>query len=326
MFSSFNYMPRSDRRSLLAIAMVAVVAAVAYGALSLDGESDGKSDGGQGQKATTDGHYANAAERTTDTYTTTAATAVEAAAFEFDPNTADSATLTRLGLSRWQARNIINYRRHGGVYQRKEDFARVYGLTAGQYRRLAPYIRIADEFKPAAELPEVRRSYDLRRAHHDNGGKTYDNGNNGNANNDNASNAARYQHKLHRGEFVAVNSADTTTLMRIPGIGSYYARQIVKLRDRLGGLATAAQLQEIEDFPTEAIPYISINPEQIHRLDINTLSLQQLKRHPYINYYQARAIVTYRRLKGSIKSIDELRQMPDFSTADLLRLEPYIKF
>lgn len=44
------------------------------------------------------------------------------------------------------------------MFQRKEDFGRVYGLTAGQYHRLAPYIRIAPEFRPAAELEEVQRS------------------------------------------------------------------------------------------------------------------------------------------------------------------------
>ena len=50
--------------------------------------------------------------------------------FCFDPNTADSTQLLRLGLQPWQVRNIYKYRAHGGVYQCKEDFAYVYGLTA----------------------------------------------------------------------------------------------------------------------------------------------------------------------------------------------------
>ena len=38
--------------------------------------------------------------------------------FFFDPNTADSTMLLRLGLSPWQVRNIYKYRARGGRYHR----------------------------------------------------------------------------------------------------------------------------------------------------------------------------------------------------------------
>jgi DNA uptake protein ComE-like DNA-binding protein len=65
--------------------------------------------------------------------------------FPFDPNTADSTQLLRLGLQPWQVRNIYKYRAHGGIYRQKEDFARLYGLTVKQYRELEPYIRISSD-------------------------------------------------------------------------------------------------------------------------------------------------------------------------------------
>jgi DNA uptake protein ComE-like DNA-binding protein len=65
--------------------------------------------------------------------------------FYFDPNTADSTQLLRLGLRPWQVRNIYKYRAKGGRYRQKEDFAMLYGLTLEQYRRLEPYIRIKPE-------------------------------------------------------------------------------------------------------------------------------------------------------------------------------------
>ena len=49
--------------------------------------------------------------------------------FCFDPNTADSTQLLRLGLQPWQVRNIYRYRARGGIYRTREDFARLYGLT-----------------------------------------------------------------------------------------------------------------------------------------------------------------------------------------------------
>ena len=58
------------------------------------------------------------------------------ATFFFDPNTADSTALLRLGLSPWQVRNIYKYRARGGRYHRPEDFSKLYGLTKGDYERL----------------------------------------------------------------------------------------------------------------------------------------------------------------------------------------------
>lgn len=43
------------------------------------------------------------------------------ATFFFDPNTADSTALLRLGLSPWQVRNIYKYRARGGRYHRPDN-------------------------------------------------------------------------------------------------------------------------------------------------------------------------------------------------------------
>ena len=75
-----------------------------------------------------------------------------AESFVFDPNTADSTQLLRLGLRPWQVRNIYKYRSKGGIYRTKTDFARLYGLTVKDYRRLEPYIRISADYQSAASL------------------------------------------------------------------------------------------------------------------------------------------------------------------------------
>ena len=77
--------------------------------------------------------------------------------FPFDPNTADSTALLRLGLQPWQVRAIYKYRARGGVYRQPSDFARLYGLTQQRYRQLKPYIRIGQDYQPAALLPEAQR-------------------------------------------------------------------------------------------------------------------------------------------------------------------------
>ncbi|MBR0166968.1 MAG: helix-hairpin-helix domain-containing protein [Prevotella sp.] len=136
----------------------------------------------------------------------------------------------------------------------------------------------------------------------------------------------RYPVKIHEGEHVILNTADTTALKTVPGIGPYFARKIVQYGERLGGYVSVDQLDEIEDFPLESKRYLVIQNAQPRQLNINQLSLNELKRHPYINYYQARAITDYRRLHGPIQSLDDLRLSKDFPPEAIDRLKPYVAY
>lgn len=224
--------------------------------------------------------------------------------FPFDPNTADSSQLIRLGLQSWQVRNIYKYRARGGVYRKKEDFARLYGLTVKDYHRLEPYIRISSDYQPAATLVGDK------------------------ANGANGTNGANgvYPRKIDSTQHVVLNTADTTTLRQVPGIGIYFAKEIVRYGQRLGGYVSVDQLDEIADFPQASKKYFVIQQANPKKLNVNQLTLQQLRRHPYINYYQARAIKEYCRLHGPLKSLDDLRLSRDFPPEVIQRLAPYVTF
>ena len=137
---------------------------------------------------------------------------------------------------------------------------------------------------------------------------------------------AHYQPKIRQGEHVVLNIADTTQLKTVPGIGPYFARKIIQYGQRLGGYVSVDQLDEIEDFPLDAKEYFIIEKPLPVKLDINHLSLNELKRHPYINFYQARAITEYRRLHGPIRSMEELRLLKDFPSEAIERLLPYVAY
>lgn len=229
--------------------------------------------------------------------------------FDFDPNTADSTQLLRLGLKPWQVRNIYKYRAAGGRYRTPQDFARLYGLTLEQYKRLEPYIKIEKEVMAADVIGQ----------------------NEGNISKD----SVAYPRKLKPGETVNINTADTSLLKRIPGIGSYYARQIVNKRQRLGGIAKIDQLKEIEGFPESAFQYMTTGVSSVSaasqnsgiaKIRINQLEVKDLAKHPYIRYVQAKEIFQYRRLRGPIKSASVLQRLPSFSPDDVKRLEPYLDF
>ncbi|MCQ2170744.1 MAG: helix-hairpin-helix domain-containing protein [Bacteroidales bacterium] len=62
--------------------------------------------------------------------------------FRFDPNEASIEELQELGFSPKQAAAIDNYRKKGGRFHSKEDFARSYVVSDSVYRRLKDYIDI----------------------------------------------------------------------------------------------------------------------------------------------------------------------------------------
>ena len=238
--------------------------------------------------------------------------------FYFDPNTADSTQLLRLGLRPWQVRNIYKYRAKGGRYRQKEDFAMLYGLTLEQYRRLEPYIRI----KPEAMARDVIN------------GNGNDNGNRL-AHNREVTQQVQQEKvpvnvnvpvkKLTQGEFVDINTADTTELKRIPGIGSYFARRIVELRQRRQAFVSPDELLSIRNFPETALTYMTAS-QNFAKIHINQSSLQQLKAHPLINYTQATDILRYRRLNGNIRSVNDISNLPSFTPEQLARLKPFLLF
>ncbi len=233
--------------------------------------------------------------------------------FPFDPNTADSTQLLRLGLAPWQVRSIYRYRAKGGVFRRVEDFARVYGLTRKQYRQLSPYIKISPDYQPAADM--VASSYEPYRKQAVGDTATF-------------SKHREYAavHKLRPGERISLNASDTVELKKIPGVGSGYARMIVAYRERLGGFVDARQLLEVGNVPESVLAYVTVDATSVRKLNLNKLTLNQLRRHPYINFYQAREICDYRRLRGPLRSLDDLKFSADFQAAQLERLRPYVTF
>ena len=292
----FFYLQKSDRRTIILLLCVIVAAVVVMKTVD-DGSTEeaapalqvtDKQDHRQRQQTRSHAYY-QTEER-------------KAELFPFDPNSADSTQLLRLGLQPWQVRNIYKFRAAGGVYRQPRDFARLYGLTLKQYRRLEPYIRIKEEDMPAERYFYKYEPIEER-------------------------DTMKYPIKLQAEERIVLNRADTAQLRKVPGIGPYFARKIVEYRERLGGYYRVQQLLEIEDFPETAVDFFIIPDDtQLRKLNINRLSLNELKRHPYLNFYQARAIVDYRRLHGTIQSLDQLSLLRDFPREAIERLTPYVEY
>ena len=221
--------------------------------------------------------------------------------FPFDPNTADSLALCRLGLPGWMARNIVRYRERGGRFRRPEDFRKIYGLTEEQYHALSPYIRIAQtdttHARPSLFLSEARTDSFPQKAE-----------------------------KYAPGTKIDLNRADTTELKKIPGIGSGIARLICSYRQRLGGFYHISQLREINLNDSLLTEWFTIDTTVLVRIPVNRSGINRLNRHPYLNFYQAKALVEYRKKHGPLKNLKPFALYEEFTQEDLRRIARYLSF
>lgn len=214
--------------------------------------------------------------------------------FTFDPNTVDSVGFTRLGLKPYMASNILKYRRKGGKFRTTADFSRVYGISPDKFKELEPYIAIK-------EVPKLKVDTILA------------------------------PKKVFKQDIIVdLNSADTTLLMQVKGIGRGYAKGIVRFRKETGGFTSVDQLHEIYGMRPENFdkirPFCTVNTALIQRIKVNTASVERLNAHLYINFYQAKALFELRRNKGKLKEMSDLKNLQEFSSEDLNKLKPYLSF
>jgi DNA uptake protein ComE-like DNA-binding protein len=212
--------------------------------------------------------------------------------FNFDPNCTSDEDFKKLGFSPRQIHIIKNYLSKIGRIKSKADFKKIYGIPESQFEALEPFINL-----PATRTEE--NHYSTERI------------------------------PVIKIINIELNSADSIELDKLPGIGMGYARRIIKYRNSLGGFEDVSQLMEVYGFRQTLLdtisPFISLDPSKIIRLDLNHADLEELKKHPYLRYKIANAIVNYRDQHGNFTSIDDIRNIQLITDDLYLKLKTYLK-
>ena len=101
---------------------------------------------------------------------------------------------------------------------------------------------------------------------------------------------------------IELNTADSAELVKLYGIGPYYAVNIIKYREKLGGFAVPEQLLEVTGIDRERLEgfydRVFADTSFISKMDLKTATEDQLAQHLYIGRYLARCIVRYRETAG----------------------------
>jgi competence protein ComEA len=218
--------------------------------------------------------------------------------FEFDPNLASEQNFKALGLTSWQIRIIEKYRKRGGKFRNAQDFAKIYGIGPIQFEALKPYIHIQSNLSIAKNDTGQFRT------------------------------KAGTSGFISENAPVEINGCDSTMLDKLPGIGKFLAARIIKYRDRLGGFVRLDQLLEVYGLKAETYSglytHLRIDTTLVQKLKLNSIGYGQLRKHPYITPFQARALIKYRELRGNFKAEADLELNNLLSKEELTKIKPYI--
>lgn len=211
--------------------------------------------------------------------------------FNFNPNNLPDSDWKKLGLSEKQIHTIKNYEAKGGRFSTKDDVKKMYCISEKLFTSLEPYIQIPKEKEPVTEIGITTFTKD---------NKTLP---------------------------IEINSADSIQLVKLKGIGAFYAKTIIKYRDVLGGFIDKEQLKEVWKMDQEKYDaikdQITVDHSKIKKININTCTAVELK-HPYLKWNQVNGIINYRAQHGKYKSIEDIKETDLIDDATLVKIKFYL--
>ena len=209
--------------------------------------------------------------------------------FYFNPNTLDDKGWLALGLPSTKLSVVRNFQKSGAIFKTKTDLKNCFAITDEFYKKVEIYISIPEITK--TETPSIKTKKTKR--------------------------------------IIELNQADSLQLISINGVGPFYAKQILKYRKELGGFRNYAQITEIWGLENLEIQKLkqqtSIDTLHIRKVNVNTIELEQLKLHPYLNYKQAKMILNYRKQHGDFKQVKDIRKIKPISPELFRKIAPYLK-
>lgn len=214
----------------------------------------------------------------------------------FNPNNLPEKKWIEMGMPRRVVKTILKYESKGGHFKKREDLQKIYGLTPEIYRQLESFILIpslepSDKKLKVPALESIAKTVEIIP--------------------------------------LDINRADSIAFLKVPGIGPFYAGQIVKYRERLGGYLSLQQLNELYKMDTVRLqgwlPYLLRKDTLLVQINLNTADFKAVLRHPYIDYETTKKILNHRNKLGRYAALYQLKKDSILSDSLFQKLEPYLK-
>lgn len=215
----------------------------------------------------------------------------------FNPNNLQVEDWQEMGFSKKQAQVIVNFKTARGGFKTKEDVQSVFVIDDEFYTKIKPFLDLPTRNE---YLSSFTNSYEEK---------------------DSTVTAEKV--------VIELNSATLEELKKLRGIGDYRAKQIIELRNKLGGYNDIIQIKGVYHFPEEVFQEIQsqleVDISAIVKMDLNQVSYEMLKNHPLISSLQAKSIIELREQIGEYQSVDELIKTTHIDLRTYKELKDYFE-
>lgn len=223
--------------------------------------------------------------------------------YPFNPNYISDYKGYMLGLSTKELDRLYAYRKTGSYVNSAADFKKVTGIHDTLLVKLSPYFKFGS--KPA--YVQNKSSVKV---------------NNG------------YNKEFKPNAIVKVldiNTALEEDLVKVYGIGPYYAKEILRRRAMLGAFVSMEQMDDFTAISPEAKAALKKSfkvlwQPEVEKINVNTASLLQLSRFPYFTKDIGRNIITERSMNGKLHKIDDLLRISSFPVDKVKIIALYLEF
>jgi competence ComEA-like helix-hairpin-helix protein len=199
-----------------------------------------------------------------------------------------------MGLKKWQINGLRTYREKAGDIRTAEQFSKLNVVTDAFFEKVRPYL----VFEGKAGNPVIvnkERNFE--------------------------------KEETKTALSIEINTASATRLTELKGIGPAYSSRIVKYRSLLGGFRSLDQLREVygleDSVFTEIFPFLTLDTSKVHKININKVMITALRKHPYVKWNVATAIVNYRDQHGVYESVAAIKKTDLVSPELYRKIAPY---
>ena len=219
--------------------------------------------------------------------------------FLFNPNSLSVEKWKALGLSEKQIRMVHKYEEKGGSFQIKSDVGKIYAIDSALYLQLYPYIDL-----PKTKMKPYSKTYKEEVPH------------------------KSYSYKKKEIVPFDINTADTMAFKSLVGIGVVLSGRIIKYRNLLGGFYSINQLTEVYGIEQEVIKrneiYLMIDSTAVKKINLNSATKDELAKHPYISWKEAKLITAYHTQHGDYNHTNDLLNIVILDELFVKKVTPYL--
>lgn len=135
------------------------------------------------------------------------------------------------------------------------------------------------------------------------------------------------EYKKKATEILDLNGADSVSLVKLYKVGPALASRIISYRNKLGGFISLTQLSEVWGFNIDILydleGKIFVDPKKVKIFNLNTVSFEELKQHPYFKINLSQAIINYRNQHGKYHTMNDLKKIKLLNDSIISRISPY---